>query len=119
MSTLQASPVDARFAAIQARFAAISDGPRATAKWPSIEVVALLAIGALALGAWSFDHKQKALSESGYAAWPSCHVAHSFGATPILRWEAGYSAQLDGDGDGVACEPARWKRVPDRTSGWR
>lgn len=35
---------------------------------------------------------------------PSCAAAESVGATPLFRGESGYNPDLDGDGDGVACE---------------
>ena len=44
----------------------------------------------------------------GKAAWTwyrSCRQARAAGAAPIHRGSPGYRAALDGDGDGVACEP--------------
>lgn len=35
---------------------------------------------------------------------PSCAAAESVGATPLIRGDSGYNPDLDGDGDGVACE---------------
>ena len=35
---------------------------------------------------------------------PSCDAAESAGATPLVRGRSGYNPDLDGDGDGVACE---------------
>lgn len=37
--------------------------------------------------------------------WRGCNDARAAGTTPILRGEPGYRSGLDGDGDGVACEP--------------
>lgn len=37
-------------------------------------------------------------------AYPSCDAAESAGAAPLRRGDPGYSTDLDGDGDGVACE---------------
>lgn len=34
----------------------------------------------------------------------SCDAARSAGAAPLHRGDPGYSPQLDGDGDGIACE---------------
>lgn len=36
--------------------------------------------------------------------YPSCRLARAAGVTPIRRGSAGYSAHLDRDGDGIACE---------------
>lgn len=37
----------------------------------------------------------------------NCGEARRAGATPLLRGQPGYGAHMDGDGDGVACEPFR------------
>lgn len=37
-------------------------------------------------------------------AFANCDAARSAGAAPLHRGDPGYSPQLDGDGDGVACE---------------
>ncbi|MFR9754709.1 excalibur calcium-binding domain-containing protein [Streptomyces sp. TR06-5] len=36
----------------------------------------------------------------------SCSQARAAGALPLHRGEVGYGSHLDGDGDGVACEPS-------------
>ncbi|MET3824445.1 hypothetical protein ABIC16_000138 [Sphingomonas sp. PvP055] len=38
-------------------------------------------------------------------AWGGCNDARSAGTFPIYRGEPGYRTDMDGDGDGVACEP--------------
>lgn len=35
----------------------------------------------------------------------NCREARSAGAAPIYRGQPGYGAHMDGDGDGIACEP--------------
>lgn len=40
-------------------------------------------------------------------AFRSCAAARAAGAAPLHRGEPGYSERLDGDHDGVACEPYR------------
>ena len=35
----------------------------------------------------------------------NCREAWSAGAAPIQSWEPAYRPEMDGDGDGVACEP--------------
>lgn len=47
--------------------------------------------------------RPSALLNSG-GAFPNCSAARAAGAAPIRRGERGYSAHLDRDGDGVACE---------------
>lgn len=36
-----------------------------------------------------------------------CNEARAAGAAPIYRGEPGYREDMDGDGDGIACEPHR------------
>jgi hypothetical protein len=37
--------------------------------------------------------------------WPGCNDARAAGTAPIYRGEPGYRTKMDGDLDGVACEP--------------
>lgn len=37
--------------------------------------------------------------------WRNCAEAKSVGSAPIYRGEPGYRDRLDGDSDGIACEP--------------
>ncbi len=39
--------------------------------------------------------------------WRGCDNARAAGTAPIYRGEPGYRDGLDGDSDGVACEPYR------------
>ena len=39
--------------------------------------------------------------------WGGCNDARAAGTAPIYRGEPGYRADMDGDGDGIACEPYR------------
>lgn len=39
--------------------------------------------------------------------WPGCDAARAAGSAPIYAGEAGYRDAMDGDGDGIACEPHR------------
>ncbi|MFP1131572.1 excalibur calcium-binding domain-containing protein [Asticcacaulis sp. W401b] len=41
------------------------------------------------------------------AYYSNCSTAKAAGVAPIYRWEPGYRAAMDRDGDGVACEPWR------------
>ncbi|MES2338767.1 MAG: excalibur calcium-binding domain-containing protein [Pseudomonadota bacterium] len=36
-----------------------------------------------------------------------CDAARAAGAAPLHRGQPGYRAGMDGDGDGIACEPYR------------
>ncbi len=40
----------------------------------------------------------------------NCDAARAAGAAPLYRGQPGYRTQMDGDGDGVACEPYRGRR---------
>lgn len=37
--------------------------------------------------------------------WSGCDEARAAGVTPLKYGEPGYRSQMDGDGDGIACEP--------------
>ena len=39
--------------------------------------------------------------------YPGCNAARAAGAAPIHAGEPGYREEMDGDGDGIACEPHR------------
>jgi hypothetical protein len=41
------------------------------------------------------------------AYYPGCNAARAAGVAPIYAGEPGYRPQMDGDGDGIACEPYR------------
>lgn len=40
----------------------------------------------------------------------NCREAWAAGAAPIYRGQPGYRPEMDGDGDGIACEPYRGRR---------
>lgn len=42
--------------------------------------------------------------------WRSCAEARAAGAAPLYRGRPGYNPNLDGDNDGIACEPYRGRR---------
>ena len=48
---------------------------------------------------------QRAFNSGVY--YRNCREARAAGVTPIYRGQPGYGAHMDGDGDGVACEPYR------------
>ncbi|MFA6115202.1 MAG: excalibur calcium-binding domain-containing protein [Sphingomonas sp.] len=39
--------------------------------------------------------------------WSGCREARNAGTAPIYRGEPGYRREMDGDNDGIACEPYR------------
>lgn len=41
------------------------------------------------------------------AYYPSCRAAWAAGHAPIFEGQPGYREELDGDGDGIACEPIK------------
>jgi Excalibur calcium-binding domain len=43
-----------------------------------------------------------------YVYYSNCADARQAGATPIYAGEPGYRPELDGDSDGIACEPYRY-----------
>lgn len=48
-----------------------------------------------------------AQASPGPRAFRSCAAARAAGAAPMSRGDPGYNPNLDGDGDGLACEPYR------------
>ena len=40
--------------------------------------------------------------------WDGCNDARAAGTAPIYASEPGYREGMDGDGDGIACEPHRY-----------
>jgi hypothetical protein len=61
------------------------------------------AITAAWQGALSSPDQVQEVQESVY--YPRCADARAAGAAPIYRGAPGYREGLDGDSDGVACEP--------------
>lgn len=41
--------------------------------------------------------------------WDGCDDARAIGSAPIYEGEPGYDVSMDGDADGIACEPVRQK----------
>lgn len=39
--------------------------------------------------------------------YPGCNAVRAAGKAPLLAGQPGYRSEMDGDGDGVACEPVR------------
>lgn len=49
-------------------------------------------------------------AEPRSAYFRNCREAWAAGAAPLYRGEPGYRPEMDGDGDGIACEPYRGRR---------
>jgi endonuclease YncB( thermonuclease family) len=54
-------------------------------------------------------HAVRSASETATSGWSyrNCAEARRAGAAPLRRGEPGYGVHMDGDGDGIACEPYR------------
>ena len=50
---------------------------------------------------------RSATSSSPRVYFRSCNEARAAGAAPLRRGQPGYRIEMDGDGDGIACEPIR------------
>lgn len=72
-------------------------------------------MGGLIVGAVSLDaerlFKQVGAAvgpdRSGEAYYSGCNAARAAGVAPIYRGQPGYRPEMDGDSDGIACEPYR------------
>jgi len=56
-------------------------------------------------GATSVAPSSPASSLATFTYYPNCNAAWSAGAAPIPVGAPGYRSELDGDSDGIACEP--------------
>ena len=52
------------------------------------------------------DRQWEAEADDG-VHYPGCTEARAAGKAPLHAGQHGYRAEMDGDGDGVACEPKR------------
>ena len=60
----------------------------------------------------STDEPAPAAAESGGSGegsvhYPGCNVVRAAGKAPLYEGDPGYRIEMDGDGDGIACEPIR------------
>jgi hypothetical protein len=51
--------------------------------------------------------ERRALAAAASVYYRGCNEARAAGATPIYRGQPGYRPEMDGDDDGIACEPYR------------
>lgn len=69
-------------------------------------VATFLAVSGLAGPSVQADPEARRRTEAS-AYYPNCAAARAAGAAPIYSGEPGYRPNLDGDSDGIACEPYR------------
>ncbi|WP_080604466.1 excalibur calcium-binding domain-containing protein [Sphingobium yanoikuyae] len=60
-------------------------------------------------GSTSRPQPQTVATSTNTSTWSyrNCREARAAGAAPLHRGQPGYGAHMDGDGDGIACEPYR------------
>lgn len=56
------------------------------------------------------QHAAPAKTSGSSWAYPNCRAARAAGAAPLYAGQPGYGPHMDGDGDGIACEPYRGQR---------
>lgn len=82
-------------------------GGAAGAGWafstPEQQAIALDAAKDVAIGAGMMRERAPQDGDS----WRGCDDARAAGTAPIYRGEPGYREGMDGDSDGIACEPYR------------
>lgn len=90
--------------------------PRKRTTSPSQIIMLAGLVGVAAMGAapklassWALASRTPeeiaAIERSAY--YPNCNMARAAGAAPIYAGSPGYRDGLDGDSDGIACEPYR------------
>jgi len=60
------------------------------------------AVQSLVTASHNLERKNAPLAGAYY---PNCDAARAAGVAPIYEGEPGYRPELDGDDDGIACEP--------------
>jgi hypothetical protein len=53
----------------------------------------------------AFSPKRQTAQPAASSSYRNCREARAAGAAPIYRGQPGYGAHMDGDNDGIACEP--------------
>jgi hypothetical protein len=82
---------------------------RAPIKWGLVALVFAGAAAATQYGVW--EYQRISARKASFAALPAdinfagCDEVRARGLAPLHRGEPGYGEHMDGDGDGVACEP--------------
>ena len=55
----------------------------------------------------AFQSSEERASIEGSVYYSGCNEVRALGAAPIYAGQPGYRSDMDGDGDGIACEPIR------------
>lgn len=79
-------------------------------KWAAALAVASFIFICLLLAAqfdWTSAGSAASQSGSAHIYYPDCAAARAAGAAPVRIGQPGYRPELDGDGNGTACEPLR------------
>jgi len=107
----EAAPV--RIAVAEAQAAELAEAPRARPV-PAAERVslprsrAIRARRAVAAGAQAVAQADERPAVTVY--FPGCNAVRAAGLAPLYRGQPGYRPEMDGDDDGIACEPHRGHR---------
>ena len=70
-------------------------------------------VGGMAIAFGSIQYDKYQARQARLTALPAgyefagCDQVRAEGLAPLRSWERGYSERMDGDGDGIACEPYR------------
>ena len=84
---------------------------RQTAKSPALVQVPQTEEQNVADSAWSAGESASAAQERHAAEksvfYAGCNEVRALGKAPLYAGDPGYRVEMDGDGDGVACEPIR------------
>lgn len=62
--------------------------------------------GCLLLSPWAAGGQSRSEVEAS-VYYPGCNEVRAAGRAPLYRGQPGYRVGMDGDGDGIACEPYR------------
>ena len=82
---------------------------RAPIQWGLAAAALVVAAVATQMGIWEYQRREA--RQQIFASLPAdvsfagCNELRARGLAPLRRGEPGYGEHMDGDGDGVACEP--------------
>jgi hypothetical protein len=86
-------------------------------RWGMVAMVFAGAALATQLGVWEYQRIKA--RKARFAELPAniyfegCNEVRARGLAPLHRGDPGYGAHMDGDGDGVACEPHLEAAIPE------
>ena len=87
---------------------------RQSARASVVQIIGLALLGGLAVGAVIGvarnlgRHAERRSAPPAGAYYSGCNAARAAGVAPLYRGEPGYRPEMDGDSDGIACEPHRF-----------